>query len=107
MGEIAMVSSSARYTADVGEALGALAEVVKRPGDAPAMPDGAVASAEQMRKAQREAEKYLLQAEAYMECEVMNRRQHEALADKMDELSERYNEEMIKYQVRTSFAAGK
>ena len=80
---------------------------VKRPGDAPAMPDGAVASAEQMRKAQREAEKYLLQAEAYMECEVMNRRQHEALADKMDELSERYNEEMIKYQVRTSFAAGK
>jgi hypothetical protein len=91
--------------------LNASAQVVdacfaKRPGDLPALPDGTQASYVQMHEAQREAEKYLLQAQAYMDCGVMNHRQHDALAAKVEAFSERYNEEMIKFQVRARAVAG-
>ena len=52
---------------------------VKRPGALPLMPDGAVATEQEMYRAQLAAEKYLFQAEVYMDCDVMNRRQHLAL----------------------------
>ena len=80
---------------------------VKRPGVLPALPDGAEVSAEGMYKAQLEAEKYLLQASAYMDCQVMNRRQHMELAERLEVFSERYDEEMIKYQVRRNIVAEK
>lgn len=80
---------------------------VKRPGALPALPDGAEVSAEDMYKAQLEAEKYLLQASAYMDCQVMNRRQHMELAERLEVFSERYDAEMIKYQVRRNIVAEK
>ncbi|MGB1141259.1 MAG: hypothetical protein ACPG1A_10195 [Halioglobus sp.] len=92
-------------------ALNASAEIAdacfaKRPGDVPVLPDGTEASYAQMHEAQLEAEKYLLQANAYMDCGVMNRRQHNALAARVAEFSERYSEELIKFQVRARAVAG-
>ena len=80
---------------------------VKRPGESPVLPDGAVASAEEIHKAQLESEKYLLQAQAYMDCEVMNRRQHLALAERMEDFSQVYNEEILEFRVRTNIIAEK
>jgi hypothetical protein len=80
---------------------------VNRPGVLPALPDGAEVSEEDMYRAQLDAEKYLLQANAYMDCQVMNRRQHKELAATLEVFSERYNEEMIKYQVRRNIVAEK
>lgn len=79
---------------------------VKRPGVLPVLPDGAVASEEQIHRAQLEAEKYLLQAQAYMDCGVMNRRQHLALAAQLEEFSKAYKES-IELQVRTNIIAEK
>lgn len=80
---------------------------VKRPGELPGLPDGAVASEEEMHRAQLVAEKYLLQAEAYMDCGVMNRRQHLALAAQLEDFSRVYNEEVIEFQIRTNIIAEK
>jgi hypothetical protein len=79
---------------------------VKRPGVSPELPDGAVASAEEIHKAQLEAEKYLLQAQTYMDCGVMNRRQHLALEAQMEEFSKAYRDN-IELQVRTNIIAEK
>jgi len=80
---------------------------VKRPGELPVLPDGAVASAEEMYRAQLAAEKYLMQAEAYMDCDVMNHRQYLALAARLEEFSRDYNEELIEFQIRTNILAEK
>jgi len=53
------------------------------------------------------AEKYLLQAEAYMGCGVMNRRQHLVLAEKLEAFSQLYNDEVIEFRVRTNIIAEK
>ena len=79
---------------------------VKRPGESPVLPDGAVASAEEIHKAQLESEKYLLQAQAYMDCGVMNRRQHLALGAQMEEFSKAYRDN-IELQIRTNIVAEK
>lgn len=78
---------------------------VKRPGDLPVLPDGAIASEEEMYRAQLVAEKYLLQAQVYMDCEVMNRRQHMALTTRLEEFSRVYDEEVIEFQIRTNIIA--
>jgi len=80
---------------------------VKRPGDVPLLPDGAVASKQDMYEAQLAAESYILQAEAYMDCKVMNSRQHRALAARVSTLSAQYDEEITEYQVRTDMVAEK
>ncbi len=98
---VALLTLSLNASAQVVDACFA-----KRPGDLPALPDGTQASYAQMHEAQREAEKYLLQARAYMDCGVMNHRQHDALVAKVEAFSERYNEEMIKFQVRARAVAG-
>jgi hypothetical protein len=78
---------------------------VKRPGSVPALPDGASASQKQMREARLAVESYVLQAEAYMDCGVMNRRQYTALDAQLEILSELYNEEMVEFQVRKNMLA--
>jgi len=80
---------------------------VKRPGDLPVLPDGAVASKGEMHDAQLVAENYLLQAEAYLACGVMNRRQHTMLSVRMDTFAAAYNEELIEFQVRSQMIAEK
>lgn len=80
---------------------------VKRPGELPLMPDGAVATEEEMYRAQLVAEKYLLQAQVYMDCGVMNRRQHLALGSRLEGFSQVYNEEVVEFQVRTNIIAEK
>jgi hypothetical protein len=80
---------------------------VKRPGELPVLPDGAMASEEEMYRAQLVAEKYLLQAQAYMDCDVMNRRQHLALTTRLEEFSRVYDEEVIEFQIRTNIIAEK
>ncbi len=79
---------------------------VQRPGELPVLPDGAVASEEDMYQAQLASEKYLLQAQTYMDCGVMNRRQHLALAAQLEEFSQMYREN-IEFQVRTNIIAEK
>ena len=79
---------------------------VKRPGESPVLPDAAVASEEEMYRADLAAEKYLLQAQAYMDCGVMNRRQHLALAAHLEEFSQMYREN-IELQIRTNIIAEK
>jgi len=79
---------------------------VKRPGPAPVLPDSAVVSQEAMYQAQMEAEKYLIQVQTYMECGVMNRRQHLALAAQLDEFARHYREN-VELQVRANIVAEK
>lgn len=79
---------------------------VKRPGEAPVLPDSAVASEEEMFQAQLDAEKYLIQAQSYMECGVMNRRQHLAMAAQLEEFAQQYREN-IELQVRANIIAEK
>ena len=79
---------------------------VKRPGDAPVLPDSAVATEEEMYQAQLAAEKYLIQAQTYMECGVMNRRQHLALAAQLEEFAQSYREN-VELQVRANIIAEK
>ena len=79
---------------------------VQRPGEAPVLPDSAVASEEEMYEARIAAEKYLLQAQTYMDCGVMNRRQHLALAAQMEDFSQTYREN-IEFQIRTNIIAEK
>jgi len=80
---------------------------VHRPGDVPVLPDGAVATKEEMYKAQLVADNYLLQAEAYLECGVMNRRQHNMLSDRLETFTAAYDAELIEFQVRTHMIANK
>ena len=80
---------------------------VKRPGELPVLPDGAVASNEAMYRGQLEAEKYLLHAEAYMDCSVMSYQQHLALVAKLEDFSQAYNGEVIEFQVRSNLIAKK
>ena len=75
------------------------------PVQRPVMPDGAVASDEVMLRAQLDAEKYILQAETYMDCEVMNRRQYLELVEKVDAFSQLYNDEFIEFRIRTNIIA--
>jgi len=79
---------------------------VKRPGAAPVLPDAAVASEEEMYQAKLTAEKYLLQAQAYMDCGVMNRRQHLALSAQLEEFAQAYRKD-IESQVRANIIAEK
>ena len=80
---------------------------VKRPGELPELPDGATAARAEMVRARSTVDNYLLQAEAYLACDVMNRRQYNALNARMDVLWESFNEEMIEYRVRTQMLAEK
>ena len=80
---------------------------VQRPGELPVMPDGAVASQKEMHKAQLVAENYMLQATAYMECDVMNRRQHNMLSARLEKFTESFNEELIEFQIRSRMIAEK
>lgn len=79
---------------------------VQRPGEAPVIPDSAVASKEEMYQAQLAAEMYLIQAQAYMECGVMNRRQHLALEAQLDDFAQQYREN-VELQVRVNIVAEK
>jgi hypothetical protein len=79
---------------------------VKRPGEAPVLPESATASDEERYRAHLAAEKYLMQAQAYMDCGVMNRRQHLALEAQLEEFSQLYREN-IELQVRANIIAEK
>lgn len=76
---------------------------VQRPGPAPVLPDAAVASEAEMYKAHVAAEKYLLQAQAYMDCGVMNRRQHLALKAQLEEFAHAYRENIV-FEIRANIA---
>ena len=80
---------------------------VKRPGELPVLPDGAVASDEVMYRGQLAAEKYLLHAEAYIGCGVMAPQQHLILVAKVEDFSRVYNDEVIEFQVRSNLLAEK
>ena len=75
--------------------------------DMPVVPDGAVATQNEMYRAQLAAERYLLQARAYLDCEVMNRRQHNLLLTRMEIFADALREAQVEFQVRDNMLAGK
>lgn len=80
---------------------------VKRPGEEPAVPNGAVASEAEMHRAQLAVENYLLQAERYLDCGYMNRRQYNLLLTRMEMLTKQYDEELLQFRMRESAVAEK
>jgi hypothetical protein len=87
-------------------ALNAAAECpVQHPRVQPEMPNAAVASPQEMRLAQMQAEQYLLQGRTYLECGYMNRRQHNQLVSELENFADDYNEELLAYQSRTQMVA--
>ena len=80
---------------------------VKRPGGQPVLPEGETATAQDMDTAQREAESYRLQVEAYLGCGFMNRRQHYRLQAQLDLLMEQYNQELMDFQQQDTLFAEK
>jgi len=87
-------------------ALNAAAECpVQHPRVQPEIPNAAVASPQEMRRAQFQAEQYLLQGKTYLECGYMNRRQYNQLVNTMEIFAKEFNEELIEYQSRTQMVA--
>ncbi len=87
-------------------ALNAAAECpVQHPRVQPEIPDAAVASLQEMRRAQLQAEEYLLQGKTYLGCGYMNRRQYNQLVHKMETFAADFNEELFEYQSRTQMIA--
>ncbi len=80
---------------------------VKRPGEQPVLPDGEVATAQEIRQAQREADAYRLQVETYMGCGVMNRRQHHRLLTQLEMFMESYHQELMEFRTQEALAADK
>ncbi|MCB1698528.1 MAG: hypothetical protein H6984_13795 [Pseudomonadales bacterium] len=78
---------------------------VTHPREQPVIPDAAVASKQEMHRAQLAAEQYLLQGKAYLECGLMNRRQYSQLLSQLEIFSEQYNNEVIEYQIRRQMVA--
>ncbi|MEM8561611.1 MAG: hypothetical protein AAGF57_05215 [Pseudomonadota bacterium] len=77
---------------------------VQHPRVQPEIPDAAVASAQQMHRAQLEAERYLLQGQLYLDCGYMNRRQHNQLVSELERFAERYQSELMDYRSRSQMA---
>ena len=80
---------------------------VEHPRKMPLLPDGAVAGEAEMRRAQLAADNYILQAQTYLGCDMMNRRQHNTLLAEVEVFSAAFNEELIEFQVRSHMIAGK
>jgi hypothetical protein len=78
---------------------------VKRPGEQPLLPEGETASAEEIRKARREADLYRLQVETYLGCGVMNRRQHYRLQAQLEVFMENYARELTAFQAQETLVA--
>lgn len=79
---------------------------VKHPRVQPPIPDAAVATGQEMHRAQLQAEQYQLQGRTYLECGLMNRKQHNQLVSQLDSFAERFNEAQLEYQNRTRMVAG-
>lgn len=87
-------------------ALNAAAECpVQHPRVQPEIPAAATASPQEMRRAQLQAEQYLLQGKTYLECDYMNRRQYNQLVSQLDTFADKFNEELLEYQSRTQMVA--
>ena len=80
---------------------------VDHPRQQPVLPDGANATQAEMYQAQLEADRYLLQAETYLDCGLMNRRQYNILLGQMETFAEAYDEELIEFQIRSHMVADK
>jgi hypothetical protein len=87
-------------------ALNAVAECpVQHPRVQPEIPNAAIASPQEMRRAQFRGEQYLLQGKTYLDCGYMNRRQYNDLVGQLEVFAEKFNEELIEYQSRTQMVA--
>ena len=78
---------------------------VDNPRVQPALPDAAVASQQEMDRAQVEAQEYLRQGKTYLGCGLMNRRQHNQLLGQLEIFSARYNDELVEYRHRSQVVA--
>ncbi len=78
---------------------------VKNPRVQPVLPDAAVASKQDMDRAQVAAEQYLRQGRTYLGCGLMNRRQHNQLLGQLELFSARYNNELVEYRNRSQMVA--
>ena len=85
---------------------GADCSIDARPGESPRVPDGSVATRAEMVEAQLAVEKYLLLGNAYLDCGVMNRRQHNRLLSRMEMVHDDYLRELNEYRVRAHEPAG-
>ena len=87
-------------------AMNAAAECpVQHPRVQPEIPSAAVATSQEMRRAQMQAEQYLLQGKAYLDCGYMNRRQYNQLVAELELFTDKFNEELLEYQSRTQMIA--
>ena len=78
---------------------------VQKPREMPALPDGGRVEAGEMLAAQLAADQYRLQAQAYMDCRVMNRRQHNQLLTQVEMYLEAFNTELLEFQARDNMLA--
>jgi len=87
-------------------ALNAAAECpVQHPRVQPEIPRAAVATPQEMREAQMQAEQYLLQGKTYLTCGYMNRRQYNQLVSEMEVFAAGFNRELLEYQRNTRMVA--
>lgn len=78
-----------------------------RPGGVPLdqIPDGARATEAQMVAARALTQEFILGAERYLDCKVLNRRQHNQLVTQLELLAESWKAELIRYQQREQIVA--
>lgn len=78
----------------------------EKPRELPLIPNAAVATEQEMYRAQIEVQEYLAQGESYLECRYMNRRQHNRFVAQLDSVADAYNRELGEYQNLQDLVAG-
>lgn len=78
---------------------------VQKPRVLPFIPNAAVATEQEMYRAQLEVQEYLRQGELYLECSYMNSRQHNMLVSQMEIVAQQYNIELREYQNQQNLVA--
>ncbi len=76
-----------------------------KPREQPVIPDAAVATEQEMHRAQLSVEEYVRRGEQYLECGYMNRRQYNTFLAQLELVAERYNRELAEYQSRMRLVA--
>jgi hypothetical protein len=78
---------------------------VDRPGLMPPVPDITTASRDEMYRSQLALEQYLAQGRGYIDCRVMNRRQHNRLLSVMEMADTEHRWAFIEFHTRHELLA--
>lgn len=78
---------------------------VTKPRMLPDIPDAAVATEQEMYRAQLAVEEFIERGEAYLQCSYMNSRQYNTLLAQLEIVATQYNRELNEYREQQRLVA--